>query len=188
MTDEEFAAAQAGLQFMLDCYADKQAWEGYPRKIRDGIAAITTLRAQLAEARVERDAMIPPDHVDGLIKLAEPMIYEALAAETARADRAEAALAAQIEADAGVAENYDETCPAFNWPSRIAGRIRAQPHSRTALQAAIRAAKVEAWKKAPNAGQCGNGHDCPDGQHGGCCAEWVVSHEAILALIEREGV
>lgn len=57
--------------------------------------AIAEDYAHLAEA--ERDAMIHPDHVDGLIKLAEPMLYEALAAETDRADRAEAERAAQIE-------------------------------------------------------------------------------------------
>lgn len=89
-----------------------------------------------------------------------------LAAETARADRAEAERAAQIEADAGiVAEEakYQQEIAvtqmtkgipwhsadwAFRKLTDVERLIRAQPRSSTALDAAIRAAKVEAWKEA----------------------------------------
>lgn len=125
--------------------------------------AITTLRAQLADARAERDAMIHPDHVEGLVKLAEPMIYEALAAETARADRAEAALAAQIEVDAEIADLFSgcNYCAV----EMCATAIRAQPHDRTALdryreKVLLEAAQTVAWHS--------------------------VAAGAILALIEKE--
>ena len=71
----------------------------------EAASTIISLRTQLAEARAERDAMIHPDHVEGLVKLAEPMIYEALAAETARADRAEAEVR-NLKAAIFGSENY----------------------------------------------------------------------------------
>jgi len=88
-----------------------------------------------------------------------------LAAETDRANRAEAERAAQIEADAGIADAYvemrdrqiaDESEKAahhvdvpqiLRWRAgkiqseAIADKIRAQPHDRTALIAAIRDAR-----------------------------------------------
>ncbi len=36
-----------GLQDMLDGYADKNAYEGFPAMLRDGLAAIEALRAAL---------------------------------------------------------------------------------------------------------------------------------------------
>lgn len=90
MTDEELNAATEGLQFMLDGYRDKNSWEGYPRMLRDGIAAITTLRAQLAEAEACNR---------GLVRLNEAIHARADRAEQ-RVATLEAALAAQIEVDA----------------------------------------------------------------------------------------
>ena len=83
-----------------------------------------------------------------------------LAAETDRANRAEAERAAQIEADAGIADHYaNQDYCAMGYPEEggiaasgtadmIRREIRAQPHDRTALEAATRAAKVEAWRLA----------------------------------------
>lgn len=49
MDSKELDAAISGLQLMLYQYSDKNAWEGYQRYLRGGIAAITALRAQLAD-------------------------------------------------------------------------------------------------------------------------------------------
>ncbi len=38
-----------GLQDMLDGYADKNAYEGFPAMLRDGLAAIEALRDKLSE-------------------------------------------------------------------------------------------------------------------------------------------
>jgi len=70
-----------------------------------------------------------------------------LASETARADRAEAERAAQIEADAAICDDLHGSIWEYD-AYECALAIRAQPHDRTALDAAIRAAKVEAWREA----------------------------------------
>jgi len=70
-----------------------------------------------------------------------------LAAETARADRAEAERAAQIDADAAICDDLHGSIWEYD-AYECALAIRAQPHDRTALDAAIRAAKVEAWREA----------------------------------------
>lgn len=49
-----------GLQDMLDMYADKNAYEGFPAMLRDGLAAIEALRAALdpdAVARMVQEAV-----------------------------------------------------------------------------------------------------------------------------------
>ena len=75
----------------------------------------------------------------------------------ARADRAEVERAAQIEVNAMACSAWGTLSPAdmddgvkwqFDLPDQIAAAIRNQPHDRTALDAAIWAAKVEAWKEA----------------------------------------
>lgn len=91
-------------------------------------AAITTLRTQLAEAQQERDDAMALFH-------ASEKTWKA------HAGRAEAALAAQIEADAGIAAAETAMPSQYNikdqWRSgigdEVAAAIRAQPHDRTAL-------------------------------------------------------
>lgn len=118
----------------------------------DAKSAITALRAQLAEAKADKERL---GRELNLARYGQPdfswqVHKEAMAAANARADRAEAALAAQIEADARIVEalyrnalgesDADLESP---WKSHKAsafgiavGAIRAQPHDRAALEAA----------------------------------------------------
>ena len=106
--------------------------------------AITALRTQLAEV----------SHMLALSKLTTEAVL-------ARAERAEAALAAQIEADAGIAD----LCKRQNGPlspkgrdpyvqglssagQAIAAAIRAQPHDRTALDRMLAKAREKALREA----------------------------------------
>lgn len=90
MIDEELNALVARLDDMSDLSRDHAAGLldlGHKVAVNQAIAAITTLRAQLAEARAERnDAMALFHAAERVWKI-----------HMARADRAEAALAAQIE-------------------------------------------------------------------------------------------
>lgn len=106
----------------------------------DAADAITTLRAQLAEA------LAVNEELQAAVAIAEDY-----------ANRAEAERAAQIEVDAGIASfRHDENeimratwaTPKLTTIEDVAEEIRNQPHDRTALESAIRAAKVEAWKEA----------------------------------------
>ena len=101
-----------------------------------------------------------------------------LAAETARAERAEAFRAAQIELSARLLDDWAANLrdlKIYGTPAIIetcAGMIRAQPHPSTALDAAIRVAKEEALRKAETATLgLATGREC---------------QLAIRALIERE--
>ena len=147
--------------------------------------------AELEKLMAEVTASLPGRHKPNLVlmtvsdealwKLIDAIttLRAQLAAETARADRAEAERAAQIEADAGIC---DEMLGKI-WDDEAydcAAAIRAQPHDRTALDAAIRAAKVEAWKEAaaaiaefetPMTENCALGHE--------------DAYRAILALIKK---
>lgn len=124
--DEELDAAIEGLQFMLDLYRDKQSWEGYPRKLRDGIAAITTLRAQLAET--QRELTLMTEIADEGKRL--------WAEQEDRADRAEAA-PRRSRWMRGIADAQDLSvmcCTDADIRARIiAVDIRSQSHDRTAL-------------------------------------------------------
>ena len=77
-----------------------------------------------------------------------------LTAANARADRAEAALAAQIKADAGIADDYTPekhsgmTLQAHVTGRNIATAIRNQPHDRTALDRLLADAKAKALRRA----------------------------------------
>ncbi len=88
------------------------------------------------------------------IKASITALRSQLAAETDRADRAEAERAAQIELSARLLDDWAANLrdlKIYGTPAIVetcAGMIRAQPHDRTALDAAIRAAKVEAWREA----------------------------------------
>jgi len=111
-----------------DPYGAREAIETALYLIRDQATAITTLRAQLAEARAEF-AMARTDADELRMSLR----------------RAEAALAAQIEVDAGIVtamkgNGWDEN-PAVHPYDKgyiaacdaAISRIRAQPQDRTAL-------------------------------------------------------
>jgi hypothetical protein len=175
MTNEELNAATEGLQFMLDGYRDKNSWEGYPRMLRDGIAAITTLRAQLAEATKLAAA-------GNLIAL-ELRVTEGLVEEQRdRADRAEAALAAQIEVDAEIVQfRHDENqimrntwvTPKLTSLDDVADEIRNQPHDRTALERHDAKTREKALREAAETAM----------EHG---VAYMTAHKAILALIGKE--
>lgn len=124
--------------------------------------AITNIRAQLAEALADVDSW----------KNRALRQNEVANGEGERADRAEAALAAQIEADAGIADYYvkmrecqiaDEKAKAahhidvsqlMRWGAGkvqsevIATAIRAQPHDSTALDRMLRAEREKALRGA----------------------------------------
>ena len=99
--------------------------------IPSALEIITTLRAQLAEARAERD----------IWEIDAKRNHQAAEIEFARANRAEAALAAQIEVDAGIAGCYDlsimSSTEADARAQAIARHIRNQPHDRTALDRVV---------------------------------------------------
>ena len=124
MTDEELDALVQEIAKLAWSNADVAA------------TAITTLRAQLAEAN-------------------------------ARADRAEAALTAQIEADAGIADDHTPekhsgmTLQAHVTGKSIAAAIRAQPHDRSALDRMLAEARVKALREAADATLgLSTGHEC----------------------------
>ena len=133
------------------------------RKLRE---TITTLRAQLAEARAVNEEMqaavaIAEDYMhraeqrvatlEAAIKIkggnehaptqdAYDAACRSINEQRARADRAEAALAAQIEADAEIAEDLNDYIWDYSTGNRgrigsdpAADAIRNQPHDRTAL-------------------------------------------------------
>lgn len=193
-----------------DPYGSREAIETALFLIRDQTAAITTLRAQLTEARAELVRRVDM-HECAMAERDDATLYGA--EQKARADRAEfknaqltvmvgedavdqieAAVAAQIEEACAVIDAHAEHDQSFCCDGRECGCQGAsvhdmmkhfirQPHDRTALDAAIRAAKVEAWEEAANA------YSIPT-----ICTKAEVDkvqslHEfraAILALIERE--
>lgn len=149
-TDEELDALVGMLQ-QRD--KSKHGYTGHPLYNRNGsqaAAVITALRAQLAEARAE----IRVTHAcnRGLVRLNE--------ATQARADRAEAALAAQIEADAGFViamkgNGWDENPATHPYDKgyiaacdTAISRICLQPHDRTALDRMLRAEREKALREA----------------------------------------
>lgn len=141
MTDTELDALDEVYDTMMEVQRNPTgAWQA----IQDQADAITTLRAQLAEAQKERNAVVAT-----LVEISRWW-----AKEETRADRAEqrvatleAALAAQIEADAGMIERIvtearqevgsiklsKVDAAVVEMLSGIAKAIRNQPHDRTAL-------------------------------------------------------
>lgn len=213
MTDEELNALDEVYDTMMEVERNPTgAWQA----IQDQADAITTLRAQLAEARAGelawaetakmhlkaeqaflswlRDAgehlrtegvTICDDGTDSGEVLAAK-VAECVGILKDRADRAEAALAAQIEADAGIADE----CERQNGPlskrgsdpyvqglssagQAIAAAIRAQPHDRTALDRMLAEAREKALQEAAQACEWGD-------IYGGNAIR------TILALIEKE--
>ena len=191
MTDEELNTLVTRLDDMSDISRDHAAGLldlGHKFAVNQAITAITALRAQLAEVRVERDNAneimddwttlhrVIADIRDASGLGSRPMLSELaceigqrISAANARADRAEASLAAQIEVDAGIAR-------AEAWPDdgvyapqefhiRDAERatvevieraIRVQPHDRTALDRMLAEAEARGYELAKaEAARCG---------------------------------
>ncbi len=107
--------------------------------------AITALRSQLAEAKAEKEKL---GRELNLARYGQPdfswqVHKEALAEANARADLTEAALAAQIEVDAGIAvDAWLDGVPV----SKISDAIRNQPHDRTALDRMLAEAREKALR------------------------------------------
>lgn len=130
----------------------------------DAAAAITALRAQLAEAKAEKEKL---GRELNLSRYGQPdfswqVHKEALAEANARADRADAERAAQIEVDAGLIDalyrmalkdsDADLSSP---WKSHKASAygtalqaIRNQPHDRTALDRMLAEAEARGYQLA----------------------------------------
>ncbi len=98
--------------------------------------AITTLRTQLAEMKAELARRVDM-HECAMAERDDATLYSE--EQKARAERAEAALAAQIEADAVLAEKRYDRCerdnvgPCYLRKCAIGAVIRYQPHDRSAL-------------------------------------------------------
>lgn len=142
-TDEELDALVEYLRgkgFISQCEAD----------------AITALRTQIAEAKAEKERL---GRELNLARYGQPdfswqVHKEAIAEANARVERAKAALAAQIEADAMLAEKSYDRCerdnvgPCYLRKCAIGAVIRNQPHDRTALDRLIAEARKKALREA----------------------------------------
>ena len=142
-----------------------------------GLPPVSTaaLRAQLASATYGREVAEACNR--GLVRLNE--------ATQERADRAEAALAAQIETDAGVLDAVADNWSCGHMPPHCdcardieqwrfaADGIRNQPHDRTALDRIIADTRAEALRDAAKV--------CDKNEH---VSGWV-SRDAILATINK---
>lgn len=147
---------------VLDCFIGLD-------RIGDVMDEITALRAQLASATYGREVAEACNR--GLVRLNE--------ATQERADRAEAALAAQIETDARIADHEahhamrEGMCYAADGMSTAYHAIRAQPHDRTALDRIIADTRAKALRGAAKV--------CDKNEH---VSGWV-SRDAILAMIDK---
>lgn len=63
---DDLDAVVRGLQNMLDQYADKKAYTGFPKALRDGIAAITALRASEPSEYEKKVAQMKEDFPNGI--------------------------------------------------------------------------------------------------------------------------
>lgn len=115
--------------------------------------AITALRTQLAD--VQADLTFMTENRNKWQDSANQRWFRIEEAE-ARADRAKAALAAQIEADAGIAAAETAMPSQYNikdqWRSgigdEVAEAIRSQPHDRTALDRMLAEAEERGYEIA----------------------------------------
>lgn len=178
-----------------DPYGAREAIETALYLIRDQAAAITAMRAQLAEAKAEKEKL---GRELNLARYGQPdfswqVHKEALSEANARADRAEAALAAQIEADAGIAEaerklwdrGYSTSSAGFEVCRSMANvrdAIRAQPHDRTALDRVLAEARAQSLREAANVVGCASNTFPDDVAY---CVEDLA--QDILDLINPEG-
>lgn len=148
--------------------------------------AICALRAQLAEAletwpiwavqikdKLQRYGVDPGDEWN-VAEQFEAWLDEAVSDETARADRAEAERAAQIEADARIAEDaWLDGVPV----AEISAAIRAHSHDHTALDRMLAEAREQALREVAETTR-GWRNDVP--MTGEECAN------TILSLINKE--
>ena len=141
----------------------------------DLLPAITALRTQLADVQAELSRRVDM-HECAMAERDDATLYGV--EQKARADRAEAALAAQIEVDSDVAEaerkiwdrGYNTSSAGFYVCRSLANvrdAIRAQPHDRTALDRMLAEAREQALRDAADE------------------MEDERAKQAILALIEK---
>lgn len=187
MTDEELNALVRDAVLAADCMQETGTFETGQGILHDCARAITTLRAQLAEARAENEKRGREVNVAryGQPDFAWSIHKEALADEAARADRAEAALAAQIEVDAAMFDNDMNLskqiccngqmcgCRGATAGEYVTHAIRNQPHDRTALDRHDAKTREKALREAAQA--------CDWGDIYGDNAV-----RTIIALIEKE--
>lgn len=114
-------------------------WDEH-ENVMAGVVAITTLRAQLAEARADLTFM-----TENRNKWQDSATQRWFRLEeaNARADRAEAERAAQIEVDADIALTYPVPIGCTKAAIEIASQITHQPHDRTALDRMLADARVK---------------------------------------------
>lgn len=146
--------------------------------------AITAMRADLAEMKADRYKWF-----EGWGTMHVAAMREAQRADqnAIRADRAEAALAAQIEADAKACDRIAGNTKDFPAATRraagmCAAAIRAQPHDRRALDRMLAEAREKALREAAEIcssirQRIANG-PMPEGA-------WFDYEQSILALIEK---
>jgi len=153
-TDEELDALQAKLRNgdqmdgkTVNCKHDQCNCA----LLCDADDAITALRNQLADVQADLTFM-----TENRNKWQDSAIQRGFRIEEAeaRADRAEAALAAQIEVDAVLAEKRYDRCerdnvgPCYLRKCAIGAVIRYQPHDRTALDRMLAEAREQALRDA----------------------------------------
>lgn len=175
-TDEELDALVVWLEELPCCHDGPHETSARCKSCEKTVAdAITTLRTQLAEAKADKEKL---GRELNLARYGQPdfswqVHKEALAEANARADRAEAALAAQIEVDAMLAEKRYDRCerdnvgPCYLRKCAIGAVIRYQPHDRTALDRMLAEAREQALRDAADE------------------MEDERAKQAILALIEK---
>lgn len=178
MTDEELDEMARDL-----CHTGELSMP-YRCEISD---AITTMRAQIADQKRFKDRIIAEasDALEAIGKRCD--------AANARADRAEAEKAAQIEADAGIADRaadadhkymlkYPDEANRYDFSRHraecIASAIRAQPHDRSALDRMLAEAREKALRDAAS---LPHRHEKLGGQ-----TYAYVRVEEILAMIDKE--
>lgn len=212
-TDEELDALVARLKQLEGRMSFQSQNIAGASACRLAADAITTLRARLAEVKAEKEKL---GRELNLARYGEPDFAwqthkEALAEANARADRAEAALAAQIEADAGIADMLVKSADAAMqlatddehsvkvgvasqkaMAQRISAFIRNQPHDRTALDRLLAEAREQALREAGelvrSTAYTSNGDSRSLEPVSACLVGMDMHHatiaDAILALIE----
>lgn len=179
-TDEEHVYLHPGykkpypIETVLRDLAAQEGCDGEPYDAMVFAAdTITTLRAQLAEARTELVRRVDM-HECAMAERDDATLYSD--EQKARADHAEASLAAQIEADAGICDKHSYSNNQYVSMRMIdaAREIRNQPHDRTALDRLLADAEANALRRAAKACDWGDIY----GENAVNC---------ILALIPKEG-
>lgn len=163
-TDEELDALVGRLKQLEGRMSFQSQNMTCARTCRLSAAAITALRTQLAEAQAELVRRVVM-HECAMAERDVATLYSE--EQKARADRAGAALAAQIEADALVCDELAAACAmalalasndtpevrtavaySIKIAKRCAATIRNQPHDRTALDRMLAEAREKALREA----------------------------------------